>query len=190
MLRLLLLVSRRSSRSRPFPALRAISPSFSSGAASLSLLLEVFLRGVRLGDLDIEGDLEIDLDMELVSRRDRRDRGGGDGDKDADEDLLLFAGGDLDREASEGVGDLRRGPRSGLLPLPRPPRPLYVLLRLSGDLFLRRGGERDREGERRLLGGDGERDLEADLAEAGDRDFDGDSRLRSVLLGPRRSLGT
>lgn len=190
MLRLLLLVSRRSSRSRPFPAPREISPSFSSGVASLSLLRESFLRGVRLGDLDIEGDLEMDLDMELVLRRDRRDRGGGDGDKDADEDLLLFVGGDLEREISEGVGDLRRGPRSGLLPLPRPPRPRYILLRLSGDLFLRRGGERDLEGERRLPGGDSERDPEADLAEAGDLDFDGDGLLRSVLLSPRRSLGT
>jgi hypothetical protein len=122
----------------------------------------------------------MDLDLELVFLRALRVRGAGDDDKDADVDLLLFIGrGDRDLDTSEGLKDLRRGPRSGLLPLPRPPRPRYELFILSRDLFLCRGGERD-----------GERDIDFDLAEAGERDLDGDPLLRSSLLGPRRSLGT
>jgi hypothetical protein len=132
----------------------------------------------------------MDLDLELVFLRALRVRGAGDDDKDADVDLLLFIGrGDRDLDTSEGLKDLRRGPRSGLLPLPRPPRPRYELFILSRDLFLCRGGERDREGEKRRRR-DGERDIDFDLAEAGERDLDGDPLLRSSLLGPRRSLGT
>jgi hypothetical protein len=37
--------------------------------------------------------------------------------------LLLERRGERDREASEGASDLRRVPRSGLLPLPLPTPP-------------------------------------------------------------------
>ena len=142
---------------------------------------------MRLRDLEDERDLETD------SRRDLRDLGGGEGLMDAEVvDLLLLVGRGERETEDEGVGDLRRAPRSGLLPRPRPPLPLYVVPRRSGDLDLRlRGaGERDLEVDRSRRRGGGERDSESDRAEAGDADFDVDDLLRSSRLRPPRPLGT
>jgi hypothetical protein len=86
-----------------------------------SLLRGFFLTGVRLTHLEAEGD----LDLELVLRRLRalRDLGGGDGLSDSEVDLLRL-GGRGERELdSDGMDDLRRVPRFGLLPLPLPPPP-------------------------------------------------------------------
>ena len=137
-LRLLLRVSRRSLRSRPLRALLLSTTSLSrvGVVTALSRLLETRLRGVRLRDRGLVGD----LDLELLLRRDLRVLGGGDGLLDTEIDLRRLTGrGERERELSDGVSDLRRGTRSGLLPLPLPPRPRYVLLRLSGVLDLRRG---------------------------------------------------
>ena len=123
-LRLLLRVSRRSSRSPLRPPVRLATTSASSSRVGVvsapSLLRDKLLRGVRLSDLEDERD----LDLEGESRRALRDLGGGEGLKDEDVvDLLRFDGlGERERE-DEGVGD-RRVPRSGLCPLPRPPLPL------------------------------------------------------------------
>jgi len=116
LLRLLLRVSRRS---RPLARLSMASSSMSGVGVvpSLSRLRETLLRGVRLGDL--EGD----RDIELVLRRIRRALGGGDGLIESDVALLLDGLGERERELLEGVEDLRRGARIGLLPLPLPPRP-------------------------------------------------------------------
>ena len=117
MLRLLLRVSRRS---RPL-ARKSLASSSASGvgvAPSLSRLRDTLLRGVLLGDL--EGD----RDRELVLRRVRRDLGGGDGLTESEVARRLDGRGERERELLYGVDDLRRGARFGLLPLPRPPRPL------------------------------------------------------------------
>ena len=116
LLRLLLRVSRRS---RPLARLSMASSSMSGVGVvpSLSRLRETLLRGVRLGGL--EGD----RDIELVLRRIRRALGGGDGLIESDVALLLDGLGERERELLEGVEDLRRGARIGLLPLPLPPRP-------------------------------------------------------------------
>jgi hypothetical protein len=116
LLRLLLRVSRRS---RPLARLSMASSSMSGVGVvpSLSRLRETLLRGVRLGDL--EGD----RDIELVLRRVRRALGGGEGLIESDVALLLDGLGERERELLEGVEDLRRGARFGLLPLPLPPRP-------------------------------------------------------------------
>lgn len=84
--RLLLRVSRRSSRSRPLRSMPVLSMSMSS---KLSLSLEA---------------IEERLDRENESRRPRRRCLGG-GDKLGDfEGLLRFRGlGDRDREISDGV---------------------------------------------------------------------------------------
>ena len=90
---------------------------------TLALFREFLLTGVRLRDLDVERDL--DLELELRRLRSLRDLGGGYGLNDSEVDLRRLAGrGDRERDASEAVGDLRRVPRSGLLPLPLPPLPL------------------------------------------------------------------
>jgi hypothetical protein len=186
----LLRVSRRSSRS-PLRAPARVSEIsiLSSGVGvvpALSLPRDTLLRGVRPDDREDERDLERD------SRRDLRDLGGGEGLMDADVVDLLRLDGRGEREGEdEGVGDLRRAPRSGLLPRPRPPRPLYVVPRRSTDLDLRlRGaGERDPEGDRSLRRG-GERDSDSDRAGVADAEFDIDDLLRSSRLRPPRSLGT
>jgi len=142
MLRLLLRVSRRS---RPLARISVASSSIAGVGVgpSLSRLRDTLLRGVRLGDL--EGD----RDMELVLRRVRRDLGGGDGLIESEVALRFDGLGERERERDVGVDDLRRGARFGLLPLPLPPRPRWVFPRLSGVLDLRRGdGERDLVGER------------------------------------------
>ena len=148
----------------------------------------MLLRGVRLSDLEDDRDLDIETD----SRRDRRDLGGGEGLKDGDVvDLLRFDGRGEREWEDEGFGDLRRVPRSGLLPRPRPPLPLYVVLRRSGDLDLRlRGaGERDLEVGRSLRR-DGERDPDSDRTGVGDIDSGVDDLLRSSRLRPPRPPGT
>jgi hypothetical protein len=181
MLRLLLRVSRRS---RPLARISVASSSVSGVGVvpNLSRLRDILLRGVRLGDLD--GD----RDTELVLRRVRRDLGGGDGLIESEVALRLDGLGEREREDLEGVEDRRRGARFGLLPLPLPPRPRYVLPRLSGVLDLRRGdGERDLEGERcRRRGGVRESDLAAD----GDRDSVVDALPRLFRRGSPRPLGT
>jgi hypothetical protein len=103
--RLLLRVSRRSSRSLPLRAVIAPRPlikSFSGGGGDTEVLLN--LRrfdpprppcGERERDLDLEDEPRLLL---------RRCLGGGDGLLEPEGDLLrLFAGGDLDRDTSEGV---------------------------------------------------------------------------------------
>jgi hypothetical protein len=142
MLRLLLRVSRRS---RPLARISVASSSISGVGVgpSLSRLRDTLLRGVRLGDL--EGD----RDMELVLRRVRRDLGGGDGLIESEVARRFDGLSERERERDVGVDDLRRGARFGLLPLPLPPRPRWVFPRLSGVLDLQRGdGERDLVGER------------------------------------------
>lgn len=116
MLRLLLRVSRRS---RPLARISVTSSSVSGVGVvpSLSRLGDTLLRGVRLGDL--EGD----RDMELVLRRVRRDLGGGDGVRESEVALRFEGLREREREVLEGVDDLLRGARFGLLPLPLPPRP-------------------------------------------------------------------
>jgi hypothetical protein len=117
--RLLLRVSRRSSRSRPLRALAV--------PLIRSLEGETLSRALRLAALFREpwDDMERDRDREEEFRRLRcRDLGGGDGLKDFEGDLLRFlVGGDLDLDMSEGVYDLRRCPRSELRPLPPLPLP-------------------------------------------------------------------
>lgn len=172
---LLLRVSRRSSR--PFPPLRRApspSPSGDGDVFLLSLLRESLLRADGLTDLDTDRVLEFDRDLELELRRDLRLLGGGEGDADEKERLRFETRGERDRDLLNGESDLRRCLRSGLLPLPRPPRPRKLCL--SGDLSLLRGaGDRDLEGERRLLGGVW--DVEPDLAEPGERDLEGEALL-------------
>jgi len=128
MLRLLLLVSRRS---RPLARVPVVFSSASGVGVvpTLSRLRDTLLRGVRLSDLDGERDIE------LVLRRDRRDRSGGDGLIDSEIALRLDGRGEREWDDPEGE-DLRRGARFGLLPLPLPPRPRYVFSRLSCDLDL------------------------------------------------------
>jgi hypothetical protein len=185
-LRLLLCVSRRSLRSRPLRALLLSATSLSrvGVVTALSRLLEARLCGVRLRDRGLVGD----LDLELLLRRDLRVLGGGDGLLDTEIDLRRLTGrGERERELSDGVSDLRRGTRSGLLPLPLPPRPRYVLLRLSGVLDLRRGvGERERglDDERRRRRGGGDRDSDADLVAEADRDSDVEGLLSSRAPRP------
>ena len=192
MLRLLLRVSRRSSRYFPLRAPVWVSAASTSRSLALSLLRDNFLRGVRLSDLDVERDL--DRDLELDSRLyDRRDRGGGEALTDLEIDLLRLAGrGERDIEESVGEGDLLRVPRSGLLPLPLPPRPLNPLLR-PGDLVLRRRGlgERDLDDDLSRRRGGGDRETDGDLADTGDLESGVGDLLRSSLRRPApRPLGT
>jgi hypothetical protein len=98
-------------------------------------------------DLDRVADLvfDKDLDLEMVLEFRLRLLGGGDRLLESDGDLLLLLG----RGEGEGElamdGDRRRlFPRSGLLALPRAPRPRYEF-RLTGDL--------ERLGDLRLRGG-------------------------------------
>lgn len=108
-LRLLLRVSRRSSRSLP---LRPFTPPL-------------------IMSLSSETDRDRDLEEELRRPLFTLDFGGGDR-LILLEYLLLFRGGDRDLD-SEGVYDLRRGLRSGLRPLPLPPLPRPPCLHLFGD---------------------------------------------------------
>lgn len=124
LLRLLLRVSRRSLRSRLLraPVLSALSLSGVGVATALSLLLETRVLGVRLRDLELVGD----LDLELLLRRNLRALGGGERLIEPEAALLRLCGrGERERELSEGLSDLLRAARSGVLPLPLPlvPRP-------------------------------------------------------------------
>jgi len=126
-LRLLLLVSRRSSRSRLLRApVRGSTTSRSSsniGVPALSLLRATLGAEVRLIDLEVASDP--DLELESRRLRDLRDLAGGEGLINSEVDLLgLGGGGDREMEASDCVGDLRWTTRSGLLPLALSLRPL------------------------------------------------------------------
>jgi len=120
---LLLRVSRRSSRSRPLRVPVPVSTLSSSSRGIPALPSGDLARRDWLTGGEIETDLERDL--ELWRLRFLRFLGGGEGLIGSDVDLLRFSGlGERDREVSEGMGDLRRIPRSRLLPLPLPPIPL------------------------------------------------------------------
>lgn len=152
--------------------------------------------GTGLRDLETDADLDLERDLDKDLRRKRDLLGEGEGLMDSDVGRLLLRGlGEGDREISLGVVDLRRRvPRSGLRPLPLPPRPLYES-RLSGvldlDLRLRGLGDRDLEEDRYRRRG-GERERLGDLA--GDAELTEERRLLSSLppslLGPPRPRGT
>jgi hypothetical protein len=121
-LRLLLRVSRRPSRSKLLRrVLATIMSSSWVGVSALSLLRDNLLRGVRLKDRDADKDLDLELEVRL-----RRDLGGGEALMDSEVGRFSLDGrGERDRDVSEG-GDDHRGlvRRSGLLPLPLPSPPL------------------------------------------------------------------
>jgi hypothetical protein len=116
-LRLLLLlrVSRRSSFPEPLrPVERSVSSS-SNTDGLLALRPAGFRSGLRLDARERDLDLEYDVD------RRRRKSGVADRLLRLDVDLLRFRGlGEGDLEPVDRDGDLRRVPRSGVRPLPRP----------------------------------------------------------------------
>jgi len=146
----------------------------------------LLLRAKPLPDRGEETDLDLDLDLVSSLRLLRR---GGDGLREADGVLRRFGNGETDTEMSERLGDLRRVPRSGLLPRPLSPLPRYEL-RLPVDLDLRRRGAGERDLDSDLLrrrGGLRDGDLEREDTSDGDL-YEGDL-LRSSRLPPR-PLGT
>ena len=105
-------------------------------------------------------------------------------------DLLLFLGGDRDREPSDGVYDLCRR-RAGLLarllspPLRCPLRLLSGETDLLVDDRLRGVGDREADGDRLLLGVRDERDGTS----SGVKDADGDLRRAPSFRPLPRPLG-